>query len=208
MAVEHNPWEKETVETLLIQYLKTTQKRPFLGIVHRIDRVTSGVLLLAKKKSALRHLNVQFQERRTMKTYLAVVERGKISAEGTLVHWLEKDRPGKRAIIHEAEVSNSRLAHLTYEVLSVEGDLALLRIQPQTGRFHQIRAQLGYCGHPVVGDKKYGSTRPTADRQIALHAYALIFQDPNSGKKQLFKATLPDAPWWSPFRTFIEQGRL
>lgn len=177
LLVERNPWE-DSVEAQAYEYLQQREKKPYLGIVHRLDRVTSGVLLLAKKKSALITLNEQFRERNVQKTYLALVANEPPQPEADLTHWLEKDYKNKQAILHEQATSNATKCHLHYRLLQQQQGNYLLEIHPTTGKFHQIRAQLAAIGCPILGDEKYGSTTPYAPQAVALHAWQLKFTDP------------------------------
>ncbi len=181
---ERSPYESPTVEDLVWEHLLTQKPKPFLGVVHRLDRVTSGVLLFAKKKSALKLLNAQFSERIVQKTYLALVEKKPPQSQADVVHWLEKDQLNKRAIIHFSANAKSSECRLRYRVLEEKAEGVLLEIQPKTGKFHQIRAQLAAIGSPIIGDKKYGSTKVYKEKAVALHAWKLRFQDPVSNERE------------------------
>lgn len=200
MIVERNPFEQPTVEDLVWEYLEATQKRPYLGIVHRLDRVTSGVLLLAKRKSALRHLNQQFADRKVNKTYLAILAKAPDPKSGRLEQWLEKDQKNKIAHIFAQAGEKRQKAVLDYEVLQEEKGLFLTKVTPETGRFHQIRAQLAAIGCPIVGDEKYGSLLDPAHRYIALHAVSLSFVNPENDQPMTMTAPLPEEKWWLDFQ--------
>jgi 23S rRNA pseudouridine1911/1915/1917 synthase len=200
MIVERNPFEQPTVEDLVWEYLEATQKRPYLGIVHRLDRVTSGVLLIAKRKSALRHLNQQFADRSVQKTYLAILAKAPANRSGTLEHWLEKDQKNKMARIFAQAGEKRQRAILRYEVLQEKGGLFLTKVLPETGRFHQIRAQLAAIGCPIVGDEKYGSTVDPAHRYIALHAHRLSCFNPENDQQVEIFAPMPPEKWWLLFQ--------
>jgi 23S rRNA pseudouridine1911/1915/1917 synthase len=199
LIVEKNPFEHPSVEDLAWAYLQSQTKRPFLGIVHRLDRVTSGVLIFAKKKTILRLLNQQFAEKTIQKTYFALVANRPKTDTGTLLHWLEKDQLQKRAVIHEQKQANTKEAILTYQVINKANNLILLELHPKTGRFHQIRAQLAHINCPIVGDEKYGSIIEPAHRKIALHAGKLTFLHPETQQKITLKAPLPNRDYWLNF---------
>lgn len=200
MIVERSPFEKPTVEDLVWQYLEETQKRPFLGIVHRLDRVTSGVLLLAKRKSALRHLNQQFADRSVQKTYLAILAKAPTPKKGKLEHWLEKDQKHKIAQVFAQAGGKRQRATLHYEVIQEAEGFFLTKILPETGRFHQIRAQFAAVDCPIVGDEKYGSKVDPAHRLIALHAASLSFVNPEDDRLVGITASTPTEKWWLYFK--------
>lgn len=187
LIVERNPWEP-SAESLVFEYLSEKRGSPFLGIVHRLDRVTSGVLLLAKKKSALKELNRQFAEKQVRKTYLAIVEQAPSQAEGKLEHWLFKNQAEKRAVVFERQQKNAVFCSLSYR--SLKG--RLLEISPDTGKFHQIRAQLAAIGCPITGDNAYGAQTGYRPNAIMLHAWKLEFNDPLSGERVLVEAPAPE----------------
>lgn len=173
---------------------------PFVGIVHRLDRPVSGVLLLAKKKSALRNLNRQFEARTVVKIYLAITEHTPSSPEGLLEHWLIKDQKGKKALLAEPSGQGAFQCNLNYRVLqTTPSGLSLLEIHPQSGKFHQIRAQLSAAGWPIVGDEKYGAKLPYLPNGIALHAWQLHFADPANGASIQLKAPCPAHSLWTDF---------
>lgn len=196
LIVEENPFESPTVESLVFDYLKQAKPRPFLGIVHRLDRVTSGVLVMAKKKSTLRNLNEQFAQRRVRKTYLAVVETAPEIRNGELQHWLLKDQKNKKAIIYNHNQKGAKKVKLKYKTLEQKESRVLLEIEPLTGKFHQIRAQLASIGCPVAGDEKYGSKIPPMGRSIALHAWKLQLLDPLTNEVVNLQAPTPGELYW------------
>ena len=188
LIVESSPFEKPTIESLVFEYLSQQYRNPYVGIVHRLDRVTSGILLIAKKRSALRHLNEQFRNRTIQKTYLAIVNSKPESAESLLTHWLIKDQKNKKALISDQSVQKAARVELTYHLLKAIEAGYLLKIIPKTGKFHQIRAQLSAIGCPIIGDEKYGSSIPYRHQAIALHAYSLQFVDPKTKEPNFLKA--------------------
>ncbi len=196
IIVEENPWE-HSIQGFVLAYLSKSIKTPFLGIVHRLDRVTSGALILAKKKSALKKLNEQFRLRKVRKTYLAILESGSLEEKGNLSHWLQKDQKNKKARVFSKKVENAFKVHLSYKVLAKNSEFLVLEIKPQTGKFHQIRAQLSAIGHPILGDEKYGSEKKYSKNSIALHAWKLSFNDPVTDTIVEIKAPLPDNAYWN-----------
>lgn len=188
MAVERQLHGYPSVEDWAWQYLSASTKKPFIGIVHRLDRPVSGVLLLAKKRAALKDLNLQFAERRTEKTYHAIVQQAPYPAAGTLIHWLAKDTEGKRAFIARAAAAGAARCELKYKILKEIPSGILLEIKPVQGRFHQIRAQLAAAGTPILGDARYGSEAPWQPDAIALHAHSLRFRDPADGQWRMVTA--------------------
>jgi 23S rRNA pseudouridine1911/1915/1917 synthase len=185
-------WDYPSVETQVKNYLKGGHLRePYLGIVHRIDRPVSGVLLLAKKKSALRHLNQQFAERKVQKVYWAICSGVPPKQEGTLVHYLLKDQKNKRAEAFTEPRKGAILGKLEYRVVKNNGDWSQLEIRPLSGKFHQIRVQLASIGCPLLGDEKYGGPIGDQPNEIALHARELSFVDPLSEQKETIIADLP-----------------
>ena len=191
LIVEKSPFESPTIEDLVWEYLEGTVKKPFLGIVHRLDRVTSGVLILAKKKLALKELNQQFSDRSVEKIYHALTEAIPENREGELINWLEKDQKNKKAILYATQKPQTKQAVLNYKVLNHDHSKALVEIKPATGRFHQIRAQLAQIGCPIVGDTKYGAVEAFAEKQIALHAHQLDFTCPLTKERMSLTANAP-----------------
>ena len=170
-----------------------------LHLIHRLDRPASGIVLLAKTKKALAHLNSQFQKRTIQKTYLAVVKNHPPEKEGTLVHYLLKSQKKNRAYAHDEEKPNSKRAELHYEVIASIENYHLLKIKLKTGRHHQIRAQLAAINCPIKGDERYGFRRGNKDRSIHLHAYKLTFRHPISNQLEKIGAPIPDEVVWQAF---------
>ncbi len=190
-------WDYPSVETQVKQYLKGKHtKEPFLGIVHRLDRPVSGVLLLAKRKQPLKGLNKQFANREIKKTYWAITEVIPEKKEGFLEHYLLKDQKNKKAIAFTATKPNAFKAKLHYKVIQEEKNFSLLEIQPFNGKFHQIRVQLAAIGCPIFGDFKYGGKMKYHENGIALHARKLSFKDPNTGCHQEITASVRKNAVW------------
>lgn len=155
-------------------YLKETYQKPgnvFLGLIHRLDRNVSGIVLFAKTSKGASRLSEQFRSHSTKKIYHALVEGRLESKKGMLTDRLDKDERKMMAVVSP----NGKEAVLTYEVVNISDKGTLVRIELQTGRFHQIRAQFAHFGHPVVGDIKYGAHSPLPNQALALAATELVF---------------------------------
>lgn len=198
-------WDYPSVEQEVRDYLtEAGRKPPYVGIVHRLDRPVSGVLLLAKKKSSLKILNEQFAQRSVKKIYWAITERTPEVEIGTLIHYLAKDQKNKRALAYakiakgriRAELEYQKLAQVTRSEKGVEKIYSKLEIRPITGKFHQIRIQLATVGCPIVGDVKYGAEAGEDPFEIALHARTLTFQDPHTGEEVRVTAQPPAMKIW------------
>jgi len=198
ISVERQPGVSDTLEDLLYNYLSQRVKKPFVGIVHRLDRPTSGVLLVALKKSALSLLNEQFRMSAPSKIYHALTNAPAPAPQGVLRHFLKKDLISKKAIAFTQVVPESKEATLSYKILELASSrYHLWEIQLLSGKFHQIRAQLAEIGCPVVGDVLYGGIAIPRPHTIGLHAASLSFIDPISKQQVLLKAPYPDHIPWS-----------
>lgn len=172
-------------------------------LVHRIDRPASGVVLFAKNKKGLAHLNQQFQERKIEKTYLAVVKNKPSKEKDTLIHYLKKNGKTNQSRAVDEKIGGSKKAELTYEIIGSIDNYHLLKIDLKSGRHHQIRAQLAAINCPIKGDIKYGFRRGNRDRSIHLHAWKLGFKHPVSAEKVVLEVAPPDEVIWNAFK---EQG--
>ena len=199
IITEDNPFEANNLEANYRAYLKRKINNPFLGVVHRLDRVTSGVVIFTKKRGTLKTLNRWFKEGQIQKTYWAITSKAPEKTNDTLTHYLLTDSKNKKALIVDPKVKGAKKAELSYQVLSSTNDHFLLEIKPKTGRFHQIRAQLSHMGFPIIGDKKYGSSMPYQNLQIALHARALELPEVINGSPIIFKAAPPKNPLWNHY---------
>jgi 23S rRNA pseudouridine1911/1915/1917 synthase len=192
----HFQGREETLDRLVKAFLKEKHQKPgnvFLGVVHRLDRPVSGVLLFAKTSKAAARLTAQFREGTVEKVYWAIVEGNLAATAGTLEDWLRKDHLTGRVEIVEPLTPQARQALLHFQRRGEHGGLTWLEIRPQTGRRHQLRAQLAHHGHPVFGDKRYGASR-TFGNAIALHARQLTFLHPIRHEPITLTADLP--PLW------------
>ena len=173
-------------------YLKKKYQKSgnvFLGLLHRLDRPVSGVVLLAKTTKGASRLSEQFREHQIEKIYNAIVVGKMKQGKGVLINRLQKDTDKKRAIIGKDR--EGKEAELSYKVLSSNDKLSLLEIKTQTGRFHQIRAQLSAIGHPVLGDIKYGAPFALPDKSITLSATSLSFETPTTKEKKKISIAMP-----------------
>ena len=175
LLVERSPYFP-SVEEYLIEYFSQKKKKPFVGVVHRLDRLVGGILLFAKKKSTLKILNEAFQNRKVKKFYKAILENNPPSPKGILTHWIEKDRKNKRAIPHPKHHEQGKQSILKYNVEQTDEKGTLVNIQLVTGRFHQIRAQFSANSCPIIGDEKYGAKTAFAENAIGLFSYRLIIE--------------------------------
>jgi 23S rRNA pseudouridine1911/1915/1917 synthase len=193
---EKSPYEAVTVETQVFNHLLKSKRKPYIGIIHRLDRVTSGVLILAKKKSILVEFNHLFSSRKIQKTYLAIVKNKPAKNKGNLVNFLIKNNKEKKAEIVQSKSKDTLNCMLSYEVIDKNDFGYLIEVKPKTGRFHQIRAQLANIGLPIVGDEKYGSDSTYDSLSICLHAWKLTFEVAGSKESMTFEAPLPDNVFW------------
>jgi 23S rRNA pseudouridine1911/1915/1917 synthase len=194
---EKNPYEKCTVEDQVFDHLLKTKQKPYVGIIHRLDRVTSGVMVLAKKKSILVEFNHLFSNRNVQKTYLAIVEKEPQKNKERLVNFLVKNNLEKKAEIVPSKSKVAQECSLSYELIDSNEFGYLLEIKPKTGRIHQIRAQLSHIGIPNIGDVKYGSHKEYLPLSICLHAWKLTYQETTSKEFKTFEAPLPKNKFWT-----------
>ncbi|MEQ8323508.1 MAG: RNA pseudouridine synthase [Vicingaceae bacterium] len=180
-------------------YLKIKYNKPgnvFTGLIHRIDRPVSGLVLLAKTSKGLSRMNELFKNRKITKTYLAIVE-GKVDQKnGTLVSFMKKNEKQNKSYVSKKENGGYKRAELQFETLQLLDHYSLLEVFPLTGRHHQIRAQLAEMGHPIKGDLKYGAKRSNEDGSICLHAFRLEFEHPIKKETLTIRAPVPQIDTW------------
>lgn len=184
------------------QYIKEKYQKPgavFLGVIHRLDRPVSGLVVLAKTSKALERMNELFRERKTEKVYWAIVKDKPPVSEGTLTHWLIKDEKKNKTTAYKKETPGAQYAELSFSVKAKEGGYWLLEVKPLTGRPHQIRVQLASVGCPIKGDLKYGDTEPLEDGSICLHARKLSFVHPVKKEPIILEAAPPSMGLWKYF---------
>lgn len=185
---------------ILKTYLKEKYNKPgnvYLGVVHRLDQPTTGVVLFAKTSKALPRLNKIFSEGKAKKTYWAVVKNPPKAESGTLTHWLVRNPKQNKSYAHLKEVTDSKKAVLHFRILKKLDSYYLLEIDLETGRHHQIRAQLAAVGSHIKGDLKYGAARSNKDGGIHLHARSLELVHPVKKETIQFVAPPPDDPVWN-----------
>ena len=168
----------------------------FLGVVHRLDRPTSGVIVFACTSKALGRMNQLFSERETEKTYWAVVKNNPSKPKDTLVHYLKRNPKQNKSYAHSKEVPGSKKAVLHYSLFQALDNYYALEIQLETGRHHQIRSQLAAIGCPIKGDLKYGFDRSNSDGSIHLHARKLSFVHPVKKEPITIIAPTPEDAIW------------
>lgn len=181
------------------QYIKKKYDKPgmvFLGVTHRLDRPTSGIVVFARTSKSLSRMNKMFAEKATEKIYWAIVKNPPKKEKDTLIHWLKRNPKQNKSYVYPKEIPDSKRSELEYTVLKKLDNYVLLQILLKTGRHHQIRAQLATLGSPIKGDLKYGFDRSNPDGGIHLHARKLSFEHPV--KKEMISFTAPppaDALW-------------
>lgn len=197
------PVQTQSAETpSLLQLAEKYCQHP-VHLVHRLDQPASGVILMAKNKKALAHLNAQFQDRIVEKQYLAVVKELPPNSSGQLKHFLVRSSSNKSRAV-DASHKDAKEAILEYEVIGKSNTYHFLAIKLLTGRHHQIRAQLAAIKCPIKGDVKYGFRRSNKDRSIHLHAWKLSFTHPTTGEKETITAPLPSDPVWDALSAVIQ----
>ncbi len=183
----------QTMDLVVKEYLKEKHQKPgnvFLGVVHRLDKPTSGVLLFARTSKAASRLAAQFRQGGIDKVYWAIVEGEVPQAAGSLDDWLQRDRASGITRVVEPHEPGARQALLHYQRRGNHAGLCWVEVRPQTGRRHQLRVQLAHHGFPIVGDRKYGAVQRFAPG-IALHARALTFLHPTRHEPITLTADLP-----------------
>lgn len=193
--------DKPLAETVK-EYIKEQYAKPgnvFLGVVHRLDRPVSGLVIFARTSKALSRLSEMFRNGDVHKTYWAIVKNAPEEPEGELVNWLTRNERQNKSYAYDREVPNSKKAVLDYKVIGHSDRYTLLEINLKTGRHHQIRCQLAKLGCPIKGDLKYGFPRSNPDGGISLLARRVSFIHPVSKKEIEVEAPLPADKLWHSF---------
>lgn len=178
------------------QYIKEKYAKPgevFLGVTHRLDRPTSGVVLFARTSKVLTRLNDMFRNHDIRKTYWAIVKNAPEEPEGTLVNYLVRNEKQNKSYVYDLAKKGTQKAVLHYRMMAKSDNYTLLEVQLETGRHHQIRCQLAHIGCPIKGDLKYGFPRSNPDGGICLHARSVEFVHPVSKQLVRIEAEPPAA---------------
>jgi len=182
------------------EYIKVKYNKPgevFLGVIHRLDRPTTGIVIFARTSKALTRMNELFSNRETQKTYWAIVKNKPQNSEDKLVHYLKRNEKNNTSKAHIKEVPESKIASLDYKIIASLQNYYALEINLHTGRHHQIRAQLSAIGSPIKGDLKYGFDRSNPDGGIHLHARKLVFTHPVTKENIEIIAPTPNDVIWN-----------
>ena len=198
-------------------YIKEKYQKPgavFLGVVHRLDRPVSGLVVFARTSKALTRLNKMFAEKEQVKkTYWAIVEKRKVEGVKwkedsnewqTAEHWLVRNEKQNKSYAYQTEKPNSKKAILKYRMLAKGDNYDLLEVQLMTGRHHQIRCQLSTLGYPIKGDLKYGAKRSNPDGSISLNAHRIEFIHPVSKEKIALESPLPEDNLWQTLKKTVK----
>jgi 23S rRNA pseudouridine1911/1915/1917 synthase len=188
-------------------YLKQRYNKPgnvFVGLPHRLDRPTSGVVVFAKTSKALSRMNAIFRSREVQKTYWAVVKNKPKEDDTVLVNYLKKSGEKNKSFVEKNDKNGAKFADLHYKLICSSDRFHLLAVTPNTGRHHQIRLQLSAIGSPIKGDLKYGSDRSNKDGSIHLHARKIEFIHPIKKEVVSFEAPVPDEQLWNVFRKLLQ----
>jgi len=186
-------------------FLKDKYQKPgnvFIGVVHRIDRPVSGVVLFAKTSKALSRLNRMFQEKSVRKFYRAIVKQKPHPEAGKLIHHLIRKPEKNKSFAHKKSVPGSKEAHLSYQTIGYSDNYYLIEVELHTGRHHQIRAQFSEMGWPIKGDLKYGFPRSNPNGGISLHAYRVVFMHPVKNEEIEITAPFPEQDIWLHFEYY------
>ena len=169
----------------------------FLGVVHRLDRPTSGVIIFARTSKALERLNKMLRDKIINKTYWAVIKNHPEKEKNTLINYLKKNPKNNKSSVYTKEITDSKKAILHYNVIKKLDNYSLVEIDLETGRHHQIRAQLSFIGFPIKGDLKYGFNRSNKDGSIHLHARKIEFVHPVTKEQISIIAPTPKEVIWN-----------
>lgn len=198
--VQGDKTNDKPLSNIVKEYIAHKYNKPgnvYLGVVHRLDRPTSGIVIFAKTSKALSRLNKMLRDKEIKKTYLAVVKNKPINKKDTLIHYLRKNQKNNKAIIFKKDTNDTKKAILHYTVIKELDRYYILEIDLETGRHHQIRAQLSAINCPIKGDLKYGFDRSNKDGGIHLHAHKIEFIHPVKKDRLTVLAPSPNDVIWN-----------
>lgn len=204
VLVQPNETDAESLEVVLKEFIKQRDAKPgnvYLGVIHRIDRPVSGLVIFAKTSKALVRMNELFKERAMKKTYNAIVKNKPPKESGSIESYLVKDPKTNKSKTYPKAIHGAKLSITEYNLLESSTSFYLLEVNPLTGRHHQIRVHLAKIGCPIGGDLKYGSARSNADGSIYLHAKSLEFEHPVTKETLILHCPLPREGAWKYFQT-------
>ena len=185
-------------------YLKDKYNKPgnvFCGVIHRLDRPTSGVILFARTSKGLERMNKQFRDQQTSKTYWAILENKPPNEQGILINYLKKNEKQNKSYVTSKDTKGSKEAILNYRLISSSERYHLVEVELETGRHHQIRTQFSKIGCCIKGDLKYGAKRSNRDGSICLHSRQLKFNHPTTKEEICLVAPIPQNTFWDLFKT-------
>jgi 23S rRNA pseudouridine1911/1915/1917 synthase len=193
----------ESLDSEIKKYIARKYNKPgdvFLGVVHRLDRPVSGVILYARTSKALERLNEMFRTTQVKKTYLAIVKERPPEDQATITHFLKKNEKQNKTFVYDEEVKDSKKASLSYRIAGRSDRFFLLEVELHSGRHHQIRAQLSKIGCPIKGDLKYGFQRSNEDGGISLMSRRVEFIHPVKKENIVITAPFPKGDIWNVFK--------
>lgn len=191
-----------SLDTKIKEYIKKKYNKPgnvFLGVIHRIDRPVSGIVLFARTSKALSRMNKLIRDKEVTKIYWAIIKNKPPKNEEVLEHYLVRNEKQNKSFAHEKEVSGSKYGSLKYKLIGISDNYYLIEIELFTGRHHQIRAQLSKIGCAIKGDLKYNYPRSNKNGGISLHAKEVTFTHPVKNEKITITAPFPNDDIWDKF---------
>lgn len=203
MLVQPNPEGELALEDILKNYIKKRDTKPgnvYLGVIHRLDRPVSGIVVFAKSSKSLARMNELFKTREIIKTYFALVKNKPPVDDGLIESYLIKDSQKNISKSFNKEIKGAKLSKTHYQVLQKSDSFYLLKVTPYTGRHHQIRVHLSKISCPIYGDLKYGSPRSNTDGSICLHARSLEFDHPVKKETIKIECPIPETGYWKFFK--------
>ena len=211
MLVQGDKTGDETLGDVVKQYIKQEYDKPgevFLGVVHRIDRPVSGIVLYARTSKALTRLNEMFQKREIQKTYWAIVQSRPAKENDVLINYLKKNEEKNMSRVYREDTKGALKCELEYNLVASSDNYFMQEVDPHTGRHHQIRVQLANIGCIIKGDLKYGAKRSNKDASICLHARKVQFLHPVRKEEIIITAPVPEDPLWKAFEGMVSSGDL